>query len=210
MVKKSKRWETMDKGNTPLAKLTLQYEAFNRTEGKSENTVSWYNHVLWRLNDYLQENGYSTELKHLDLELIRTYILHLQKRQRYDRHPFIPQQEEGLSPVSIQNYVRALRAFFNWLYREGYTEEPVLERLKPPKCPKKLVEPLILLCHLGIEGVSCQRKGGCDGCACWTGFPGGTRGVPGVFPDTVSTIRRARGSGTLHHGPADSTAQQEL
>ncbi|MFQ6028336.1 MAG: tyrosine-type recombinase/integrase [Dehalococcoidia bacterium] len=132
----------MDKSNTPLEKLTLQYEAFNRTEGKSEKTVSWYNHVLWRLSDYLKENGYSTELKDLNLELIRTYILHLQKRQRYDRHPYIPQQEGGLSPVTIENYVRSLRAFFNWLYREGYTEESILERLKPPKCPKKLVEPL--------------------------------------------------------------------
>jgi site-specific recombinase XerD len=142
MVKKGKRWETMNKSNTPLEKLSLQYEAFNRTEGKSDKTVSWYNHVLHRLSDFLKDNGYSELLQDLDLELIRTYILHLQKRQRYAGHPYISQQNAGLSAVTIENYVRALRAFFNWLYREGYTEEPVLARLKPPKYPKKLVEPL--------------------------------------------------------------------
>ncbi len=41
MVKKSsnKRWETMDKGDVSLDKLMLQYEAFNRTEGKTEKTI---------------------------------------------------------------------------------------------------------------------------------------------------------------------------
>ena len=34
------RWEDMDKGNVPLEKLALQYEAFNRTESKTEKTVS--------------------------------------------------------------------------------------------------------------------------------------------------------------------------
>ena len=40
MVKKVDRWESMDKSEIPLEKLILHYEAFNRTEGKSEKTVS--------------------------------------------------------------------------------------------------------------------------------------------------------------------------
>ena len=48
----------------------------------------------------------------------------------------------GLSPVSVENHVRALRAFFNWLHKEGYTDSPILGKLKPPRVPKKLVEPL--------------------------------------------------------------------
>jgi site-specific recombinase XerD len=47
-----------------------------------------------------------------------------------------------LSPQSIQCYVRAIKAFFNWLYKEGYTKENRLERLKKPKAPKKLIDPL--------------------------------------------------------------------
>ena len=43
MVKKSndKRRETMDKGEVSLDKLMLQYEAFNRTEGKTLKTIEW-------------------------------------------------------------------------------------------------------------------------------------------------------------------------
>ena len=83
MVKKVERWATMDKSEIPLEKQILHYEAFSRTEGKSEKTVSWYNHVLCRLSDYLRDQDNSSLLQDLDLELIRTYILHLQTRKRF-------------------------------------------------------------------------------------------------------------------------------
>lgn len=37
---------------------------------------------------------------------------------------------------------QALPAFFNWLYREGHTEEHILDKLKPPRVPNKIIEPL--------------------------------------------------------------------
>ena len=51
-------------------------------------------------------------------------------------------QEGRLSPVTVENHVRALKSFFNWLHNEGYTPEPVLARLKNPKVPRVLIEPL--------------------------------------------------------------------
>ena len=57
-------------------------------------------------------------------------------------NPFPTPHEQGLSKTSVENHVRALRAFFNWLHREEYIEDPVLARLKPPRVPKTLVEPL--------------------------------------------------------------------
>ena len=142
MARKAKRWETMDKGNVSLDKLMLQYEAFNRTEGKTEKTVQWYNLSLHLFNEFLKKNNHSTLLRDLDLELIRTYILYLQKRPKFEGHPFIPNRDERLSPVSIENHVRALKGFFNWLHKEGYTEEAVLARLKSPEVPRVLIEPL--------------------------------------------------------------------
>ncbi|MFQ6028372.1 MAG: tyrosine-type recombinase/integrase [Dehalococcoidia bacterium] len=142
MVKKGKRWETMDKGNTSLDKLMLQYEAFNRTEGKTEKTIQWYSLSLHLLNEFLRANDYSNLLKDLDLELIRTYILYLQKRPRFEGHPHVPTQDDRLSPASVENHVRAIRAFFSWLHREGYTSEHILQRLKLPKVPQMLIEPL--------------------------------------------------------------------
>ena len=142
MGRKSKRWETMDKGNVSLDKLMLQYEAFKRTEAKTPKTIEWYNQSLHLLNEFLKQNGYSNLLKDLSLELVRTYILYLQKRQRFVDHPYVPTQEEKLSPATVENHVRAIRAFFSWLYREGYTEEHILQRLKLPKVPLILIEPL--------------------------------------------------------------------
>ena len=92
--------------------------------------------------DYLAENNHSVLLRDIDLEVIRGYVLYLQKRPKNHSHPFMPQYETGLSLVTVENYVRALRAFFNWLYNEGYTAESLLAKLKPPKAPKKLVDPL--------------------------------------------------------------------
>ena len=70
MVKTSnnKRWETMDKGDVSLDKLMLQYEAFNRTEGKTSKTIEWYNQSLHLLNKFLKQNDYSSLLKDLSLE----------------------------------------------------------------------------------------------------------------------------------------------
>ena len=36
MAKKAVRWDSMNKDNTPLEKLIMQFEAFNRSEGKTE------------------------------------------------------------------------------------------------------------------------------------------------------------------------------
>ena len=142
MARKAKRWETMDKGNTSLDKLQLQYEALNRTEGKTEKTIRWYNLTLHQFNEFLRQKGHSDLLKDLDLELVRTYILYLQKRPKFEGHPYTPTQDVGLSPASVENHVRALRAFFSWLHREGYTDEHVLQRLRLPKVPRILIEPL--------------------------------------------------------------------
>jgi len=73
---------------------------------------------------------------------VREYILHLQKRKKFEDHPITPQRDELLSPVSINCYVRSFRSFFSWLYRESYTDENQLAKLKPPKFPQKLVDPL--------------------------------------------------------------------
>jgi site-specific recombinase XerD len=142
MAKKAARWDSMNKDNTPLEKLVLQYEAFNRSEGKTPKTVRWYNSCLGQFVDYLRSQNIVPVLANVDTEAVREYILHLQKRKRYNDHPFTPKQGEMLSAVSIQCYVRAIKTFFNWLYKEGYTRENKLERLKQPKAPRKLIDPL--------------------------------------------------------------------
>ena len=116
-----------------LSTLTRHYEVHNRSEGKSESTVRWYNEVLTLFQEWLEGEGIPTTLSDIGEMEVRAFVLHLQGRK-------------GLwGPVSshtLNNRVRAIRAFFAWLHRQGYTEEHRLKNLKPPKVAQKVIEPL--------------------------------------------------------------------
>ena len=144
MVKRAKnrRWEELEKGHTSLEKLIKHFEAYNRSEGKSPRTVEYYSKVLNYYLQYLEAKGYSTSLKDLTREVAREFVLHLQTRPKWEGHRNESSTGANLSPVSVQTYVRGIRAFFSWLHREGYTEENVLALLKLPKAPRKLVDVL--------------------------------------------------------------------
>lgn len=129
----------MDKDNIPLEKLAQHFEAYNRTEGKSPRTVECYTSVLKYFGDFLREHNYPDTLGDLTIDVVREFILYLQQTSRWKNHPYNT-PNGNLAPSSIQNYVRTLRPFFSWLHREGYTEENVLARLRPPRSPQKLVE----------------------------------------------------------------------
>jgi site-specific recombinase XerD len=139
---KNKRWQDLEKGSIPLERLAQHFEAYNRSEGKSPRTVDWYRRVLLYFSGYLNGLGYSTELEDLTLEVVREFILYLQTHRKWEKHPHIRPRDVQLAAISVQNYVRGLRAFFSWLRREGYTEENILGQLKPPKVPQKLVDVL--------------------------------------------------------------------
>ena len=123
----------MNKNKLELSTLTQHFEVHNRTEGKSVRTVEWYNQALELFHDWLVGEGMSTSLEHLGEDEVRQFILYLNGRK-------------GLwGPVSshtLNNRVRALRAFFAWLHRRGYTEEHRLKDLRPPKVTQKVIEPL--------------------------------------------------------------------
>jgi len=139
---KNRRWQELEKGDIPLDKLAQHFEAYNRSEGKSHRTVDLYSRVIDYLSTYLREEGRSTQLADIDIRVVRDYILYLQNKTKWSNHPNMPSRNGNLAAISIQNYVRGLRAFFNWLYREGYTEEHILADLRPPRIPYKMVEVL--------------------------------------------------------------------
>ena len=139
---RNRRWQELEKNNISLDRLAKHFEACNRVEGKSTRTVEWYSRVLGYFGDYLDEQGHSTELGDLDLEVVRGFVLYLQTRRKWSKHPYIPCRDGHLAAISVQNYVRGLRAFFSWLYREGYTEENLLAELRPPKAPQKITDVL--------------------------------------------------------------------
>lgn len=132
----------MAKDDTPLEKLAQHFEAYNRSEGKSPRTIEWYSRVIQYLTQYLERQGYRTQLGEVNIHVVREFILYLQTKTKWSHHPFFPSPTGNLAAISVQTYVRGLRAFFGWLHKEGYTEENMLADLKPPKAPQKMVEVL--------------------------------------------------------------------
>ena len=82
------------------------------------------------------------ELGKVGLPEVRDYILYLQDKSRYEGHPFTPKRDEKLSPHTLRGHIETLKAFFCWLYEEGYTETNRLGKLKFPRVPKKYVDVL--------------------------------------------------------------------
>jgi site-specific recombinase XerD len=132
--RRNMRREAMNKSNTDLAVLMKHFEVHNRSEGKSARTVGWYNEVLGLLCCWLQDQGIPTTLDSIDDMVVREFIIDLQGRPGT--------KGRAMSSHSIYNRVNALRSFFSWLHKQGYTEEHVLRDLKQPKTSKLMIEPL--------------------------------------------------------------------
>jgi len=131
--RKNYRWCDVVKGGIELADLVNYYETYNRSEGKSPKTVEWYREVLNSFVGWLKRQGKLTNLSSIDHMDVREFILALRERRYHGK---------ALSSSTLNNRVRALRAFFSWLAREGYTNTNILANLKPPKVAETLIEPL--------------------------------------------------------------------
>ncbi len=121
------------KGNLELDMLVERFQTHNRSDGKSPKTVEWYSQALDLFLEWLRAEGMSTCVDDLGEDEVRNFVLYLQGRRGL----------WGLaSSHTLNNRVRALRAFFNWLYRQGYTECHRLQNLKVPKVRQKEIEVL--------------------------------------------------------------------
>ncbi len=133
-------------GNSKVApaidELIASYEMANLADGKSPNTIRWYEDILKAFLGYLKAKQACLDLSGFNIDAVRGYSLYLRHKPRFQGHPYTPQQDEPISPRTVQCHVRALKAFSSWLYLEGYTAENRLKNLKLPKAPAKMMEPL--------------------------------------------------------------------
>lgn len=136
MARKRRR-TAMEKDQLPLRRLIDSYQLHNRAAGKSERTIAWYESRLGMFERFL---GQEPQLGDLSPDAARAYIVHLQGRN--DRHagsPFVVNPQGQLSNSYIHGCTRAIRAFANWLYGEGYAETHRLQPVKPPKVKRKVI-----------------------------------------------------------------------
>jgi site-specific recombinase XerD len=131
--KRNLRWEDMDKGDIDLRQLIQHFEVFNRSEGKSPRTVSWYSEALSVFLHWLESENRPIKLKDVGENEARAFTLYL-----YDRR----WRGKPLSTFTVANRVRALCGFFSWLAWKRYTADNVLADFKPPDTGEVIIEPL--------------------------------------------------------------------
>lgn len=89
--------------------------------GNSPETIKYYRATLQYFQDFIGPEV-------ITLELCRAYQLELMRRD--------------LSSVSVQTYIRALRAFLTWCFQEGHLAEDISLKLRLPKAQRKVIDVL--------------------------------------------------------------------
>ena len=130
-------WNQVDKTQIQLNRLVEEYLLVCRTEAKSPKTLRGYQEKLGRFCRWLDG-----DLGDFTLQAVRTYIGELQRARKYEKHPYSPVQDAGLSGITIKGHVVVLKGFATWLWEEEYTNENILARLKPPKAARKVMATL--------------------------------------------------------------------
>lgn len=111
-------------GSLSLGTAIDEFLTARAAEGASPKTIVWYRMVLGRA---ARDLGADRALDSLTASQLRTWLLMLR---------------ETLAPISVAGYVRGLKAFGNWCAAEELAEAGALRRLRRPRVPEKLVEPL--------------------------------------------------------------------
>lgn len=127
-----------------LDHLLDNFLAAKEVKSCSPKTLVAYRGDLSRLLRFLRDQGHSFKLSDLTIEDARAFVSSIQGEvTKWAKHPFLrPRGGSRYSPHTVHQHVRVLRTFSDWMYREGYTPYPVLERLDLPKLPLTKVEVL--------------------------------------------------------------------
>lgn len=95
-------------------------------KGNSPNTISFYKHTLSFFSDFV--SGNSRDISTIDIETCKAYKLSL--------------NDKDINSISVQTYIRSLRAFLSYCYQEEYISENIPEKFKLPKAQKKTIDVL--------------------------------------------------------------------
>jgi integrase/recombinase XerD len=122
-----------------LCNLIDDYLLCCSTEGKSRKTIEFYSANLKRFNRFLAKLPAALPISELGPPEARSFLSYLQNdAKRWEDNPCVVAGGH-LSAHSVHGYARTLKAFWSWLFAEGYLSENRMTKLKLPKVPKKVV-----------------------------------------------------------------------
>ncbi len=111
-----------------LSNLIEAYLLACRAEGKSPNTIRWYEQKLRTFLEYLRSRRLHLKPAAITPEIVRGLATHL--------------QASGVSAFTTRGYVQVAKGLFTWLTDEGYIQDNPIRRVKLPKTPRYVVRPL--------------------------------------------------------------------
>jgi len=124
---------------TELSRLIDGYYLCAQSEAKSPKTIEIVRSSIRYLQDFLHNEGLSTDVANIGATEIRMFTVHLQQKNRFTNHPFAKPQQERLSGHTVNCYLRSIRAFWSWLVSEGVIDTNPFTKVRIPKPPKKII-----------------------------------------------------------------------
>ena len=134
-----------DSVQQPIKALISEYKLSLDAANRSPKTISWYLDIL---NDfffnYLPLQKIAKPITELGRKEVESYVRYLQNSKRWPKRLRPEKDSVSLSPFTIQGKVRALKAFWGWLYNQGYIDTNPLVKLPLPKVPKNIIKTLTI------------------------------------------------------------------
>jgi len=122
-----------------LSRLAAYYRICATADGKAPKTIELMTSSVMLFERFLASEGRSTSVAEIGPGEIRGFILHLKRRACFSNHPYARPQARGLSPHTVNSYLRSVRAFWSWLEGEGIIIDNPFERIRIPRAPGKVM-----------------------------------------------------------------------
>jgi integrase/recombinase XerD len=100
--------------NVDLNQLLEKFIDAKRLENRKEKTLNTYRQSISRFIEWA-----NADERQLNSESISEYIRYMTfEKKKWDNHPTNSTDQVGISPRSMNNIIRNLKVFFNYLYKE--------------------------------------------------------------------------------------------
>lgn len=111
----------------------------------SDETVAYYSYNVGKFIDYLVEQKKRApgdiDVTEVDRDLLNGFILKLRSANRYAGHPSVS-SDRRIKNTSINTYLRAVKIFMGWCFREDFIDRDVFRSVRFPKQDAETIVPL--------------------------------------------------------------------
>ena len=110
-------------------------------------TLTYYERNLGFFLDFLQGSGaLENDINTLSSTVLMEYLVYLRSRDRYSSHPLrssMKSVDGKIKSNTVNSYMRAVKAFFNYLYRLHLTDQKFTEGVRLPRSDDDQIIPLL-------------------------------------------------------------------